>query len=270
MSIVVVKLGGEVLTPDALPDVAREIVALQQRWPTVVVHGGGAQTSALQRALGQSPRKVGGRRITDEATLGAVQMAVGGKLNMDLCAALLSAGAEPIGLNGTSSCVVEAQRRPPRRISGGGEELVDLGLVGDVVGVNRRLLQSLLDHGHLPVVACVGASRTGDIFNINGDVVATRLAAAVGAKALLFVSGVVGVLANAEDPGSRIAKLDAARGQAAIAEGIIHGGMIPKIEEAYAAIAAGVERVHIVGRPAPGALLSELDTPGSVGTVLLP
>jgi len=267
---IVVKLGGNASSGAARDAIAHDIGKLAKRDAhVVVVHGGGPQTSALQRQLGQTPRKVAGRRVTDEATLDAIKMMVGGKLNIELCAALVAAGGRPIGLHGASSLVVEASRRPPR-VYPGSDEPVDLGLVGDVTRVDTQLINALLERGHTPVVACIGSSATGEVFNINADVVASRVAIELGAHALVLVSDIRGVLRDKNDPATRIGRLTAAEGLQAIADGIVTEGMIPKLQEAFEAIGRGVQRIHIVGQLAQGELLRELDDPGSVGTALLP
>ena len=267
----VVKLGGDVLAGGALTTMAGELASLAGRGQrVVVVHGGGPQTSELQQKLGQVPKKVAGRRVTDEAALDALKMAVCGKLNVDLCAALCAAGARPVGLHGASSLVVEARRRPPRVLFGAGSEPVDLGLVGDVVGVDRDLLALLVGAGHMPVLACIGCARDGTVYNINADVVASGIASALAADALLLVTGAPGVLRDVGDPTSRLPRMSRAERDAGIADGSITEGMIPKLEEAFAAIDAGVARVHVVGRLQPGDLAREMAEPGSVGTVLLP
>jgi acetylglutamate kinase len=265
-----VKLGGNAIDGDGLRAVARDLAELARGGEQiVVVHGGGPQTSALQHKLGQTPRKVAGRRITDEAALDAIKMVVAGKLNIDTCAALNAQGARPIGLHGASGLAVEARRRPAMAMRGGPAEPVDLGLVGDVVAVNRSLIEALCALGYLPVIACVGASRDGAVYNINADVVANRVAVELGAKALVLVSDTRGVLRDVRDAQSRIARLSERDALRAIDEGIISEGMIPKIEEAFAAIKAGVGRVHIVGCLGQGDLARELADPGSVGTVLV-
>src|SRR5215475_5274775 len=152
--LVVVKLGGEVVASDAIGPVARDIAQLvRDGTDVVVVHGGGPQATRLQRALGQEPVKVAGRRVTDEATLDVMKMVVAGKLNVDLCAALGAAGARPVGLHGASAQVIAASRRPPTVYAGAGPEPVDLGLVGDVTGIDEELLATLLGHGLVPVLA---------------------------------------------------------------------------------------------------------------------
>lgn len=269
--MIVVKLGGNAIEGAGLTAVASDLAAWQRRGERiVVVHGGGPQTSALQEKLGQTPHKIAGRRITDEAALDAVKMMVGGKLNIDTCAAFVAAGAKPVGLHGASALCVEARRRPPQILRGGPPEPVDLGLVGDVVGINRALVELLTGAGCMPVIACIGAGRDGAIYNINADVVANEVAVGLGAAALVMVSDTRGVLRDVADPQTRIARFARAEALAAIDSGAIRGGMIPKIEEAFAAIGAGVGRVHIVGQLGPGELGRELEAPGSVGTVLVP
>ena len=275
LSPVVVKLGGEVVKqggPEStLAIVSADIAALTKSGQSVVVvHGGGPQVSELQKQLGQSPRIVGGRRVTDAAALDAVKMAGAWLVNVDLCSALLSAGARPLGLHGASSCVVRAHKRPPRVVAGGGFDPVDFGHVGDVDGIDKELLEQLTALGYVPVIACLGADADGHVYNINADVVANKTAAVLGARALVLVTDVLGVLRDVTDAGSRIPRMTAAEGRAAIESGIVTKGMIPKLTESFEAIAEGVRAVHIVGRLAPGDLAREVSEPGSVGTVLVP
>lgn len=267
---VVIKLGGEVARSEALGDIASDIAALGRSGVAViVVHGGGPQATELQKALGQVPNIVAGRRVTDDATLEVMKMTVAGAVNVDLCAAFVAAGARPVGLHGASSCVIEATKRPPSVVVGS-DAPVDFGHVGDVIGLNRELLLLLTGEGYVPVLACLGASGDGKLFNINADTVASSVATLVGAKALVLVTDVPGVLRDVKDPSSRIASLTRAEGRAAIADGTITKGMIPKIEECIAAVDRGVQAVHILGRIARGALFREVESPGSVGTVVVP
>jgi acetylglutamate kinase len=255
----------------ALPIVARDLAELARGGAQVIlVHGGGPQASKLQERLGMTPRQVAGRRVTDEATLDVMKMVVAGKLNVDLCAALGAAGARPVGLHGASARVIEATRRPPRVYAGAGPEPVDLGLVGDVTAVGRELLALLTANGYVPVLACLGAGADGAVYNINADTVANRVAIELGAEGLVLISDVPGVLRDVADPGSRIARLTVTEGEALIASGAVTKGMIPKLEESFAALAEGVKRIHIVGRLSPGDLVREAEAPGSIGTVLLP
>src|SRR5690606_31915045 len=251
--------------------VAADVAAAAGRGDRVMmVHGGGPQASALQKALGQDPKVVGGRRITDQAALDVMKMVVAGQLNVDLCAALLGAGAWPVGLHGASSLAIEAVRRPPRVVTGGGPDPIDFGLVGDVVGFRLDLLQKLSDAGFVPVLASLGADSGGQVLNINADIIANHLAQAIEADHLILVTGAPGVLADRNDIGSRIPRLSADEARAAIAAGTIQGGMIPKIEESLAVLETGkVGSIHIVGDLAPGDLLREIDQPGAIGTALV-
>ena len=268
---VVVKLGGEVLGPPLLAEVVADLARTGGRQGAapvrmIVVHGGGPQATALSQRLGIAPHIVGGRRVTDAATLEVIKMVVAGQLNVDLVAALRAAGLSAVGLHGASG-LVRATRRPPRVVSGGGPDPIDFGAVGDVEGFDLRLLAILAEAGYLPVIAGVGISPAGEVLNINADVVASQLAAAVGAAVLVAVTGVGGVRLDAADPATRIPRLTVADARAAIADGTVHGGMIPKLEEAFAPLAAGVGAVHVVG---PREIAASLAAPGSVGTLLLP
>ena len=268
MSRAVVKLGGDVLGGAALGVVAAQLArARADGWRVVVVHGGGPQATELSRRLGLEPKLVGGRRITDEATLDVMKMVVAGKLNVDLCAALRCAGVPAVGVSGTSG-VIRAKKRPPRVVSGGGAEPVDFGFVGDVEGFDLDLVASLELAGYVPVLACLGAGAdvAGGVLNINADVVASQLAAALRVDAMVACTAVGGVRRDKDDAGSRLARLTVAEARAAIADGTVQGGMIPKLEEAFAVIEAGVAAVHIVGA---GEIAASLGGRGSVGTLLV-
>ena len=267
----VLKLGGEVIGGPALPIVAAEVAALSKAGrKLVLVHGGGPQANKLSERLGLETKKVAGRRVTDEATLDVMKMVVAGKLNVDLCAALATAGARPVGLHGASGKAIEATRRPPSVYAAAGPDPVDLGLVGDVTAVGKEILGLLSANGYVPVMACLGVGSDGQAYNINADTVANRVAIELGAEGLLLISDVPGVLRDVNDPASRIEKLTVAEGRALIASGVATKGMIPKLEESFAALAEGVKRIHIVGRLSPGDLVREAERPGSIGTVLVP
>ena len=267
---VVIKLGGEVVQGPHMAAIAADVAEMRAAGtPVVIVHGGGPQATELQKRLGQTPKIVGGRRITDEETLEVIKMTVAGKVNVDLCAALIAGGAKPVGLHGASACTVLATRRPPKMVSGGGPEPVDFGFVGDVVGVNDALIGLLVGDGFVPVIACLGADEKGGVYNINADAVANQVAIRLDARALVLVTDVPGVMRDLNDPSSRIGRLTLAEGQRAIADGVVTKGMIPKLEESFAAIAQGVRAVHIVGRLSRGDLTRAVTSPGEVGTVLV-
>jgi len=270
--LIVIKCGGDIFKSGEVHAVASDVAEATQRGDRVImVHGGGPQATALQRQLGQEPNIVAGRRITDEAALEVMKMVVGGKLNIDLCAALLAAGSKPVGLHGASSRAVKGRRRPPRVVSGGGPDPIDFGLVGDVEGVNTDLLDLLTGAGYVPVIACLAADENAVVLNINADVIANQAAQALGADHLALVTGAPGVLRDAADESTRIPRMTVAEARAAIEDGTVTGGMIPKLDEAMRILQSGsVGSVHVVGRIRAGDLLREFDEPGSVGTALLP
>jgi len=267
---VVVKVGGEILARDEVRTLAVDLAALVGRGARVaVVHGGGPQASELSKKLGIAVTQIAGRRVTDAATLDVMKMVVAGKLNVDLCAALLAAGLRPVGLHGASALAVRAEKRPPRVVSGGGPDPIDFGHVGDVVGFNVPLLEELFAGGYTPVLACLGADAAGHVYNINADIVGNQLAAALAADHLFLVTSAPGVLRDVNDPSSRLPLLTVAGARAAIADGTVTGGMIPKLEEAIAVVASGVGAIHILGRLGAGDLLRAASEPGAVGTTLV-
>jgi len=262
----VIKLGGDVLEGEALVDAAAEIARARAGRRLLVVHGGGPQATALARRLGVEANIVGGRRITDDPMLDIMKMIVAGRLNVDLVAALRADGVPAFGVSRASG-VIRAHRRPPRVVSGAGDAPIDFGLVGDIDGFDLTLLDALDARDALPVIACLGADTSGTVLNINADVVASQLAGAVRAGALVACTAVGGVRRDKDDPTTRLGQLTVAEAKAAIADGTVQGGMIPKLEEAFAPLAAGVAAVHIV---APSEIATSLLAPGSVGTLLVP
>jgi len=258
---VVVKLGGEVLEPPRLEQVASQIRAAVSDGGRrmVIVHGGGPQVTAESKRRGLQPRIVAGRRITDDATR-AVMQEVMPRLSAALAAALAAEGVRAAIV----ADAVRARRRPPRAVSGGGPTPIDLGLVGDVTGFDLDRM-SADAKAAIPIIASLGRGEAGELLNINADVVAAELAIALRAAALVAVAAVGAVRRDKDDPASRIARLTIAEARAAIADGTVVGGMIPKLEEAFAPLAAGVAAVHIVG---PGELDASLRSPGTVGTLV--
>lgn len=265
LGTLVVKLGGEVVRGNSMRDLALDLAVIAASRPLVVVHGGGAQASELGARLGVATRKVQGLRVTDDATLDVMKLALS-VVNLDLCAALVAAGSTPIGLTGASSLAVRATKRAPLVLDGAP---VDLGHVGDVASVNAELLRTLIASRFVPVLACLGADERGQLYNINADTVAASVALALHADTLVLVSDVPGVLRDPSDKNTRVPRLSKARAQAEIAAGKITLGMAVKLEEAFAALDAGVPRVHIAGCFAAGDLVSEIRDPGSRGTLLV-
>lgn len=263
----VVKIGGELVAPGRLAGLAEAIRAFREGGVKVaIVHGGGPQATELTRRLGLEPRQIAGRRVTDEQVLRVMKQALAGEVSVDLAALLRAEGVRVLALHGVSGGLIDGVKRPPRVIAGGPPEPVDLGFVGDVTGVNVALLEHLAAGGWVPAIASIAGDAQGGVWNINADTVATRVAAELRAARLLLVSGVPGVLRDPRDPSTRIGRLTPAETQRLIDEGVISGGMIPKVTEALRGLEAGIEAVHVCGA-APGQVLAEVRAPGSAGTV---
>jgi acetylglutamate kinase len=268
----VLKIGGELAAdPKTLADgVGRAAAAfLAEGIKVAVVHGAGPQASALTEKLGLKKVMVGGRRVTDAATLEVMKMTLAGQVSVDVAAAFRRAGVPALCTTGVSAGLVEATKRPPVVVSGGGPEPVDFGLVGDVAGVNVALFDRLSQAGVVPVLGSLSGDAQGNVFNINADTVATRVAAALGAAKLFLVSNVPGVLLDKDDPKTRIPTLTPAAAREKIASGVIQGGMIPKVEESLLMLEQGIDAIHIVGLNPTSAILDEATEPGRAGTAFL-
>lgn len=263
--ILVLKVGGACLTrPRHLHAVAEQVAVVHAFGArVVVVHGGGPQTDALLRRLGEEPRKVDGRRVTDLEALRALRMTVAGELNGDLTAAIAAAGAPAVGLGAAG--VVEAARRPPLQTS---EGRTDFGEVGDVIAVDPAPLRALLEAGRVPVIGPPAGDGRGGFLNVNADLLAAELAVALGAAKLILLTDTPGILRDpALDPTPistlSLAELDRLRQQ-----GVLGGGMAVKAAAVAAALAGGVARVHLISGLDPEALLVELYTNHGAGTLV--
>lgn len=268
----VVKIGGELASDK--PKLARTVghairAFLEAGVRVAVVHGGGPQATELSKRLGIQTKQVGGRRVTDEATLEVMKMTLAGQVSVDVASAFKLAHVPAICTSGVSAGLVEAVRRPPMVVTGGGPDPVDFGLVGDVTAVNLALLDKLASAGVVPVMGSLGADAMGNVFNINADTVATRVAAKLSAARLFLVSNVPGVLRNKDDPTTRIPRLTPDEAERQIEAGVIVGGMIPKVEESLAMLEEGIDAIHIVGLDPDSAILDEAQNPGSRGTVFV-
>jgi acetylglutamate kinase len=279
MKTALIKFGGEIARETqkliaALRDVA-DLSRAAEPWRFVICHGGGPQANALSERLGLKTIKVGGRRVTDEATLQVMKQALAGEVSVDVVAAAVAAGLSAVGISSVSGSLVTAVRRPPKVVSGAGDQPIDFGFVGDIVDVRPDLIEHLWRGGYTPVINSLGiAAPSNDrtqpcaVYNINADTVACALAAALKVDHLFLMTDVCGVLADRHDPNSRFRTLTRSKALAAIEDGTIQGGMIPKVEDALTQLSAGVKRVHIVGAGA-GIIAAEAAQPGSLGTVLI-
>ncbi len=250
---VLVKLGGTLLdSAESRERLAAQIAAARGRGiEMVVVHGGGKQMTRYLAERGIESRFVGGLRVTNPETLDAVLKVFAGSVNHELVASLNRAGALAVGLSGIDAFLVEAVQLDPA-----------LGAVGRVTKSNPELLRLLTAHGYLPVVACVAGDRQGQVYNVNADQMAVACAAAFGARQLVFLTDVEGVLDGA---GRAQPMLTAAESRRLIADGVATGGMQAKLEAALEALADGVEQVRIAAGAAEG-VLERVLAGGGIGT----
>ena len=229
----------------------------------VIVHGGGPQIGALMKRLGKEPKFVGGMRVTDEETVEIVEMVLVGKINQEIVGLINYHGGKAVGLSGKDGSLLRARRRPHRLASG---EEVDIGLVGEVESVNADPIRLLEDHGFVPVIAPVGVGLGGETYNINADLVAGDVAAALGAEKLIHLTDVQGILG---DDGSLLSTLSRKEAERLMDDNVIDGGMLPKVESSVRALRGGTAKAHIIDGRVPHAILLELFTREGIGTEIV-
>lgn len=257
---VVVKYGGNAMVSDELKQaVMSDIVLLSLVGIRVVlVHGGGPEISDMLKRVGKESRFVGGLRYTDEETAEIVQMVLAGKVNKGLVSLLHQHKGKALGLCGTDGGMIVAQKHK-------GEE--DLGFVGDIRSVNVEPIIDALDRGYIPVVATVAADKHGQIYNINADTAAARIAAALDAENLILMTDIRGLLRDKDDEETLIPEVNVSEVPFLIRQGIISGGMIPKIECAVDAVRRGVNRAFIIDGRIPHSILIEMLSNEGIGTM---
>jgi acetylglutamate kinase len=271
--VFVVKLGGDVLSePDTLDGVTGQLALLSSLGiRLVVVHGGGPQATALSRRLGLEPRLVAGRRVTDDGALDVAKMVYAGQINVNLLAALRDHRVQAVGLSGVDAELITAHRRPPVSVvdDSGATVRVDYGHVGDIDRVDPRVLVTLMDARMVPVVASLAGGEGDEVYNVNADTVAEALAVALRAQKLIFLTGAPGVLRDRNDPATLVTFADPDDLAGLMANGVLSGGMRPKVEACIRAATGGVERTHIIDGRAPDALLLEVFTGAGCGTMIV-
>ena len=238
----VLKLGGELLEQgDELARIAKRISMLAQRTALVVVHGGGREIDAALATAGIPKQQVDGLRVTDAKTLDVVVAVLAGAINTRLVAALRKAGARPVGLTGADAAVATVKRATPMSTTAGAR--VDLGLVGSPINNGSpQLLTDLLARGYVPVIACIGSTRDGQLLNVNADTLAAHLAASLAARRLVIAGGTSGVL---DEMGRTIERLNSRHAARLIKSGTANKGMVAKLEACRAALRQGVGDVVI-------------------------
>lgn len=260
--VVVVKYGGNALAgasdDDALTLFAQDLVLMRAvGMRPVVVHGGGPQISDLMSRLGKTTEFRNGLRVTDAETVDIARMVLIGQVNPQLVAALNMHGPIAVGVSGEDAGLIRATPRDPA-----------LGFVGDVDAINPTILQSLIDDSFIPVVATIGTDAAGQAYNINADTVAGAIAESLGAEKLVYLTDIEGLRRVVDDPSSLIRQTTPDELDHLVADGVIAGGMIPKVTSCVAAVRAGVRRAHILDGRIPHVLLLELFTDEGIGTMV--
>lgn len=265
---VVVKYGGHAMTAEHLKhSFARDIVMMKLVGINpVVVHGGGPQIGRLLERLGRESRFVGGMRVTDAETMDVVEMVLGGAVNKEIVNLINGKGGRAVGLTGKDGNLIRARKLTLRQPGAGDDaELIDLGYVGEVASIDPSVVEMLDRSDFIPVIAPIGVGEDGRSYNINADLVAGKLAEVLKAEKLILLTDTAGVL---DKNGQLLTGLDSKRVQELIADGTIHGGMLPKVSCALDAVRAGVGSAHIIDGRVEHAVLLELLTDEGVGTLI--
>ena len=256
--IVVVKYGGNAMVSEQLKDsVIRDICLLQLIGVKVVlVHGGGPEITEVLEKMGKQSVFVDGVRVTDEETVGVALMVLAGKINKTLVNLIELKGGSAIGLSGLDGHMLEAKIKKP-----------ELGYVGQITNVNVKPILDVIDKGYIPVVSTVGYDGAGNLYNINADTAAARIAGELGAESLIAMTDIAGILKDKNDPSTLISSIRVSDLPGLISDGVIQGGMIPKAECCRSAIEWGVNRVFIIDGCVPHAILIEMLTNEGIGTM---
>ena len=255
--VVVVKYGGNAMINETLKQQVMEDIVLL--WligvRIVLVHGGGPEINDLMDRLGKKPEFVNGLRVTDKATMDIVQMVLAGKINKTLVNLLEMKGGKAVGLSGMDGRLLQCAVKDER-----------LGFVGEIQKVHINPVTDLLGNGYIPVISTVGCDKSGNAYNINGDTAAAYIAGALGAKTLIMMTDIAGVLKDKDDPSTLIQEISQDDLPALYESGVISGGMIPKVECCATALKRGVKNVVIMDGRVPHSILMELLTDEGAGT----
>ncbi len=257
--IVVVKYGGNAMINEQLKQQVMEDIVLL--WligvKVVLVHGGGPEISEMMTQLGKKPQFVDGLRVTDKETVDIVQMVLAGKVNKTLVNLLEKKGGKAMGISGMDGRLIEAKMRDER-----------LGYVGEITKIHIQPVLDLLEKGYIPVISTLGCDRDGNAYNINGDTAAAYIAGAMNAERLVMMTDIAGILRDKDDPSTLIPEVTISEAQQLCAEGVVSGGMIPKVDCCIEAIHKGVKNVVIMDGRVEHSILMEILTDEGAGTLV--
>lgn len=257
--VVVIKYGGNAMINEQLKEQVMEDIVLLHLIgvKVVVVHGGGPEISDLMKKLGKETEFIDGLRVTDKETIDIVQMALAGKVNKTLVNLIEMKGGKAMGISGMDGRLIEAKPQSKK-----------LGYVGKVTKINVEPITDLLEKGYIPVISTLGCDKEGNTYNINGDTAAAHIAGALKAKRLIMMTDIAGVLRDKDDPSTLIPDMTVSEAKALYDEGIISGGMIPKVDCCIEAVGKGVDKVIIMDGRVPHSILMELLTNEGAGTMV--
>jgi len=267
---VVIKYGGHAMIDPSLKEsVIMDVLLLRSVGiRPVLVHGGGPEINAMLKKMGIESQFVRGLRVTDSQTMEIAQMVLLGKLNTEIVSLLNRFGGKGVGLSGKDAQLLVAVKKPMLMPNSQGEmENVDLGYVGEIQSVSPEILETLLEQGYIPVISPVASGGDGETYNVNADTAAGKIAEALHADKLLLLTDVSGILRDVTDSDSLISTISRGEVDQLVSQGILTGGMLPKVECAVSALEGGVGSVHILDGRQSHAILLELFTDGGIGTM---
>jgi len=257
--LVVVKYGGNAMVNEQLKQQVMEDIVLL--WligvKVVLIHGGGPEISQTMKKLGKEAQFINGLRVTDKETIDVVQMVLAGKVNKDLVNLLQMKGGHTIGLSGVDGGILEAKIKDER-----------LGFVGEITKVRTQPITDILEKNYIPVISTIASDRQGNTYNINGDTAAASIAGALGAERLIMMTDIAGILRDKDDPSTLIPSVTISEAKKLYEDGVISGGMIPKVDCCIEALEKGVKNVTIMDGRIPHSILMELLTNEGAGTMV--
>jgi acetylglutamate kinase len=269
-STIVVKYGGHAMVDEELKiNFALDIILMKYvGLNPIVVHGGGPQIGNLLKSLSIESEFVDGMRVTDKRTMDVVEMVLAGKVNKEIVSLINQHGGQSVGLSGKDGQLITAKKMKYIKNTGSDQppEIIDIGMVGEIVMVKSRILSSLIENQFIPVIAPVGAGKKGETYNINADLVAGRIASSLKARKLILLTDTAGVL---DKEGELLSTLRAKEIDQLMSEGIIKGGMVPKVNCCLEALKGGVKKAHIIDGRQNHAILLEIFTKGGIGTEII-
>ncbi len=270
---IMIKYGGHAMIDAAAKSsTARDTVLLKYvGMKPIVVHGGGPEISRSMNKLGKEPQFIGGLRVTDQETMDIVKMVLVGKINTEIVSNIGLHGGKGVGLSGKDNMLLKARKRSPQIVVNqetGEEQMVDLGLVGEIESINPEILKVLTENNYIPVISPIGVDDKGETLNLNADTVAGEIGGEVGAEKLIILTDVPGILRDHSDPESLIKRVNIAQVMDLIEDGTVRDGMLPKVLTCISALENGVKSAHIIDGRIKHSVLLEIFTKQGIGTMI--